>query len=224
MATRRKSAENSGEIVTGLPLVARKTPVYRSVRKTTPVKETTPTEKNTWNGRETKKRSSLTTETFTPPSRSASSTSPFHRNSTGTRVSGQYDKNGRRMKSTSLTTSPVKTATSPLAQQILQAAGSAKSDSQILEKMRQLLLKYERENSVTGEYESLDLTTAWVNSNGALDRAGSGPTKVTVTSKKSTGSTISSTESASGVASPTPRRDRGISRIPAPVRQTTDLY
>uniref|UniRef100_A0A1B0DBM0 Uncharacterized protein n=1 Tax=Phlebotomus papatasi TaxID=29031 RepID=A0A1B0DBM0_PHLPP len=218
MATRRKSAENSGEIVTGLPLVARKTPVYRSVRKTTPVKETTPTEKNTWNGRETKKRNFYTTFEIGQQHKSV------HRNSTGSRVSGQYDKNGRRMKSTSLTTSPVKTATSPLAQQILQAAGSAKSDSQILEKMRQLLLKYERENSVTGEYESLDLTTAWVNSNGALDRAGSGPTKVTVTSKKSTGSTISSTESASGVASPTPRRDRGISRIPAPVRQTTDLY
>ncbi|XP_059611144.1 GAS2-like protein pickled eggs [Phlebotomus argentipes] len=222
MATRRKSAEASPEIVTGLPLVTRKTPVYRSVRKTTPVKENS-VEKNTWSGRETKKRSSLTTETFTPPSRSASSTSPFHRNSAGSRVSGQYDKNGRRMKSTSLTTSPVKNSTtSPLAQQILQAAGSAKSDSQILEKMRKLLSKYERENSVTDEYESLDLTTAWVNSNGALDRAGCGPAKAA--SKKSAGSTISSSESASGVASPTPRRDRGMSRIPAPVRQATDLY
>uniref|UniRef100_A0A7G3AQ68 Proteinral transcriptional corepressor trfa n=2 Tax=Lutzomyia longipalpis TaxID=7200 RepID=A0A7G3AQ68_LUTLO len=226
MATRRKSAEAAGEIVTGLPLVSRKTPVYRSVRKTTPVKENS-VEKNTWSGRETKKRSSLTTETFNPPSRSASSTSPFHRNSAGSRASvggGQYDKNGRRMKSTSLTTSPVKSATSPLAQQILQAAGSAKSDSQILEKMRELLSKYDRENSVAGDYESLDLTTAWVNSNGALDRAGSGPVKVAVTSKKSTGSTISSADSASGVASPTPRRDRGISRIPAPVRVATDLY
>ncbi|GAB0099266.1 GAS2-like protein pickled eggs [Sergentomyia squamirostris] len=228
MATRRKSTEPSSEIVTGLPLVSRKTPIYRSVRKTTPVKEI-PTEKNTWNGRDTKKRSSLTTETFTPPARSASSTSPFHRNSAGTRATisggGLYDKNGRRMKSTSLTTSPVKSAiTSPLAKQILHAAGSAKSDSQILKKMRELLTKYERENSVTGEYESLDLTTAWVNSNGALDRAGSGPPKSTATSKKSTGSTISSVESASGVASPTPRRDRGISRIPAPVRQNTDLY
>ncbi|XP_054727203.1 GAS2-like protein pickled eggs [Anastrepha obliqua] len=255
---------------TGLPVFQRKQPVYRSVRRpasemhrnsdnasTTslarksaipPVREVT----NTWSGRAAagKKRPTLNADTFTP--NNGASTPPtanaFERN-TRTRSSHiLYDSNGRRVRgcTASLTTSPVKNyATSPLAQQLLEAASSAKNDAQILEKMKVLLSRYSTnsnsnngttpnaspnsKNAVTSNnkkpvYE--DFTSAWVHSNGNLERSNScSPPTKTLSKRSSAASSTESTHSrevSSVIVSP--RRNRGLSKIPAPTRQHTELY
>lgn len=252
---------------TGLPILSRKMPVYRSVRKssspnielnTTADKITTSPKKDnisTWNGRSvsaSKKRPTVGTESFTPlsgkNSGSASNlsqkgTAPFQRNSE-TRISRcQYDQNGRRVVKSN-NTSPVKQATSPLAQQILEAAESAKNDAQMLEKMKLLLSKYtvnkpgskssgssNRSRStatpspIKNKDEFEDFTTAWVNSNGSLDRASNccAPTKAH-SKRSSAASSCDSTAYGKGDIHVSNRRDRGVSRIPAPIRQNTELY
>lgn len=249
----------------------RKMPVYRSVRKTSSpnidVQEAlgklSPSPKKdigTWNGRPgaaNKKRPTVGTESFTPISGKHSgstsnlsqkgTTTPFQRNSE-TRISRcQYDQNGRRIvKSTN--TSPVKQSnpnSSPLAQQILEAAESAKNDAQMLEKMKLLLSKYtvgkpatkssgssNRSRStatpspVKNKDEFEDFTAAWVASNGSLDRASNccAPTKAH-SKRSSAASSCESTGYAKGDILVSTRRERGgISRIPAPIRQNTELY
>ncbi|XP_018800296.1 PREDICTED: GAS2-like protein pickled eggs [Bactrocera latifrons] len=254
---------------TGLPVFNRKQPVYRSVRRpateinrnsdnvsaaaatrkstTPPVREVT----NTWSGRAAagKKRPTLNADTFTAHNGAAtpSSGNAFERN-TRTRSSQiLYDSNGRRVRgcTASLTTSPVKNYnTSPLAQQLLEAASSAKNDAQILEKMKVLLSRYSSNsnagpnNSVTSArataggnsnnkkpvYE--DFTSAWVHSNGNLERSNScSPPTKSLSKRSSAASSTESTQSrevASVIVSP--RRDRGLSKIPAPTRQHTELY
>lgn len=233
MLVRRKS-DLCSEIVTGLPVNSlRKSPVYRSVRKpavpkeitpvTPPSKISSPKNINTWNGRSTNKsRPALGNDTFQTPTQNGS----FNRNSSSRTSQNLYDKNGRRIKSTN--SSPTKTTTSPLAQQILEAAGNAKNDSQMLEKMKTLLSKYTKVNGNGKEYDDDDFTTAWVNSNGTLDRATSNfsPSPTKMQSKRSSAaSSIDSNQSKDTSASIiTARRDRGMSRIPAPIRQNTELY
>ncbi|XP_031621147.1 GAS2-like protein pickled eggs [Contarinia nasturtii] len=273
--TRRKSIDscsiNSDNATnTGLPILSRKMPVYRSVRKssspnielnamtTDKVATTSPKKDNnigTWNGRSvstTKKRPTVGTESFTPLSNknsgstsnlSQKGTTPFQRNSESRISRCQYDQNGRRIvKSTN--TSPVKQSTSPLAQQILEAAESAKNDTQMLEKMKLLLSKYtvnktgskssgssNRSRStatpspVKNKDEFEDFTTAWVNSNGSLDRASNccAPNKAH-SKRSSAASSCDSTAYGKGDIHVSNRRDRGVSRIPAPIRQNTELY
>lgn len=235
MMVRRKS-DLCSEIVTGLPVNSlRKSPVYRSVRKPTAQKETTPATPpskitnpkniNTWNGRSTNKnRPALANDTFQTPTQNSS----FNRNSSSRTSQNLYDKNGRRIKSTN--SSPTKTTTtSPLAQQILEAAGNAKNDSQMLEKMKALLSKYTKVNGNGKDYDDDDFTTAWVNSNGTLDRATTNfsPSPTKMQSKRSSAaSSIDSNHSKDTTSASiiTSRRDRGVSRIPAPIRQNTELY
>lgn len=262
--TRRRSVDsvNSDTPVTGLPLMSRKLPVYRSVRKPSPVNNETSAiatnnvkdNNGTWSGRSAnKKRSSLGTEIFQPLNTAANKSS-FQRQVDVRASQTLYDKNGRRIKSTS--TSPTKQATSPLAQQILEAAESAKNDAHMLEKMKLLLSKYTvtAKRSTSGaspcrgkfngntasptrtastaspspskqnskeDYE--DFTTAWVNSNGSLDRVSNCCSPVKSHSKRSSAaSSIDSTHGKDiGVLA---RRERGISRIPAPIRQNSELY
>lgn len=234
MFMRRKS-DLCSEIVTGLPVNSmRKSPVYRSVRKPTVSKEVTPVTSqskitspkniNTWNGRSINKtRPSLGNDTFQTPTQNPS----FNRNSSSRSSQNLYDKNGRRIKSTN--SSPTKTTTSPLAQQILEAAGNAKNDSQMLEKMKALLSKYTKVNANGKDYDEDDFTTAWVNSSGTLDRATTNcspsPTKMQSKRSSAASSIDSSNSKETSVSIVTSRRDRGgISRIPAPIRQNTDLY
>lgn len=233
---RRKSIDNGSngtESNTGHPIMSRKTPVYRSVRKPATAKESTvkgagSKDINTWSGRTNKKRPTFGSDTFQAPPSSASPS--FNRNSAIRASQTLYDKNGRRIvKST--TTSPTKTSTSPLAQQILEAAGTAKNDTQILEKMKTLLSRYTNGKSVDQvDKEFDDFTAAWVNSNGTLDRVincGASPVKMQ-SKRSSAASSIDSCHSRDSSAVPSavlsPRRDRGMSRIPAPIRQNTELY
>lgn len=238
MADVHRSPDNNSSSIrsqTGVPVFNRKKPVYRSVRKPnelanearkTPGKDVT----NTWSGRVPptgKKRPTMTAETFSPS---------FNRNSKTRSSQILYDSNGRRVKGgASLTTSPVKNnASSPLAQQLLEAANSAKNDAQILEKMKALLSRYSTTNlgSPRTAANNLnkkpiydDFTTAWVNSNGHLERSSScsPPTKV-ASKRSSAASSNDSTHSRDGGFIVSPRRDRGLTRIPLPTRQNTELY
>lgn len=245
---RRRSVDNEA-VTTGLPLISRKGPVYRSVRKQSPsvaaASTVTPNETatpvtpapkdssiNTWSGRSlSKKRPSLGNEIFqTSGTKNTSSKNTFQRNSDTRASYSTYDQNGRRIKSTSASTSPTKQ--SPLAQQILEAAENAKNDAQMLEKMKLLLSKYTNKGKVNGGSSTAaankvyeDFTTAWVNSNGSLDRVSNCCSPPKMHSKRSSAaSSIESTQSRGDTVIPAQRRDRGISRIPAPIRQNTELY
>lgn len=227
----------------------RKIPAYRSIRKSQPIRDRSTSKENTWNGRSsasptnnTKKRPSISNETFQQPGKTAANNSPLARN-TPTRTSQQMDSRNRsrRATSSSVNTSPIKTLNnnhlqSPLAQQLLEAAGKAKNDAQILGKIKQILNSYASKNKVNGEFD--DFTTTWVNNNGNLEA----PIVVEGNSNNNNGSPIKSLSKRSSTVSssdsnPTttssrelpavvsPRRnDKGLSRIPGPVRSNTGLY
>lgn len=214
--------------------------------------------KNTWNGRDSnptiaggggsamnarKQRPALSRDTFQSSNSSFSRNSPVRSSYQGTPA--QYDSNGRRIQgnrgkqASSVQTSPSKQslnnaagATSPLAQQLLEAAVNAKNEAQILEKMKELLREYSNkdggksgdgsrrqspglaaENTID-EFE--DFTAAWVNSNG-LDRTSNTSTPTSSSTLQKKGSTYSLNDS--GVSG-TPRR---VSKIPS-LRQNTELY
>lgn len=214
--------------------------------------------KNTWNGRDAnptvaggggpamnarKQRPALSRDTFQSSNSSFSRNSPVRSSYQGTPA--QYDSNGRRIQgsrskqASSVQTSPSKQslsnaagATSPLAQQLLEAAVNAKNEAQILEKMKELLREYSNKDggksgdgsrrqspglateNTMDEFE--DFTAAWVNSNG-LDRNSNTSTPTSSSTLQKKGSTYSLNDS--GVSG-TPRR---VSKIPS-LRQNTELY
>lgn len=261
MTRRRNSVDNCSvysdlSAATNLTSLARKSPVYRSARqpltggisRASPAASTKQLDIGTWSVRSTtkKRRAAVASDTFqTMGNMNGSETNlnqkahnALQRNGdTRGSHSQQYDKNGRRIKS--LSTSPVKqsTSTSPLAQQILEAAENAKNDAQMLEKMKLLLRKYAPKSDgspvrrasaspspLKNKTDFEDFTTAWVNSNGSLDRASNCCTPIKSHSKRSSAaSSIESTSFGKDVAVSS-RRDRGVSRIPAPIRQNTELY
>ncbi|XP_030386456.1 GAS2-like protein pickled eggs [Scaptodrosophila lebanonensis] len=248
---------------TGLPSSSlnRKKPVYRSVRKppsaersgrATPTPTPPPRTKasylptvrdvtNTWSGRSavaataSKKRPTINADTFASPS-------PFERNVKTRSSQILYDSNGRRVRgcTSSLTTSPVKNhASSPLIQQLREAANSTKNEAEILEKMKTLLSRYAASNQAKGAksqngsnsgsgkktpvYE--DFTTAWVHCNGNLERSNScSPPAKTRSKRSSAASSCESNNSRDMTVVVSPRRERGASKIPAPVRHHTELY
>lgn len=221
LPVRRKSVENLCATETGLPLI-RSIPQYRSVRKPTTssmAKETA--KENTWSGRTTKRRPSLSNDTYQSQSK-PNSPSPSRR-ITPNRPPVQYDQNGRRIKpiSASTNTSPIKTRiTSPLAQQFLEVAGEAKDDAQFLKKMKALLAQYTNKNETSFED---DFTTAWVNGNGTVERAKTGQAnKTSKTASTASTSEPSHPKDIQNVVNT--RRTGGLSRIPAPVRANTGLY
>lgn len=243
MLTRRKSMDNCSTIMSNDEEPLRRIPAYRSVRKPTQLKDRTPLKENTWNGRssvsptnQAKKRPTITSETFKSPSRTASLT-----RNTPARSSQQFDARTRQRSSTrtssSVNTSPNKTSSnsmqSPLAQQLLEAAGKARNDAQILGKIKQILNDYASKNKINGEFD--DFTTTWVNNNGNLDNANDATdnaSPVKSLSKRSSSISTSSdsnptnsSREAPAAAVISPRRiDKGMSRIPAPVRSNTGLY
>lgn len=243
MLTRRKSTlDSSSTAVNNEEESIRRIPAYRSVRKPQQQKDRTPLKENTWNGRssvsptnQAKKRPTITSETFKSPSRTASLT-----RNTPARSSQQLDGRTRQRSSTrassSVNTSPNKTNNnnlqSPLAQQLLEAAGKARNDAQILGKIKQILNDYATKNKINGEFD--DFTTTWVNNNGNLDNTNDEADNVSpvkslskrsssISTSSDSNPTTSSREAAAAVISPR-RSDKGLSRIPAPVRSNTGLY
>lgn len=230
--TRRRSVDSAAP-VEPVASLARQSPTNRSVRKSQSKEAiqsdgTAKKVNGTWSGRlGIRKRPSVDADTFRT------------NNNNNNNVS-KYDMNGRQTRSKHA--SPVKSANaSPLAQKIVEMAENAACDEQMLEKMKELLSKYSsKSKGITSPSRSArssstsspaknrvefeDFTTAWVNSNGSLDRVSACCSPNKSPSKRS--SAASSMDSNSLGKDPiiTARRDRGTTRIPAPVRQNTDLY
>lgn len=245
LMTRRKSMENCTLTEKNEDDSLRKVSTYRSVRNKpqhSPQhqqhQKLQSKENGTWSGRssisptnQSRKRPVLTSDTFKSPSRTASLT-----RNTPTRSSQQQQTQQPRQRSStrasSVNTSPNKsahTSQSQLAQQLLDAAGKAKNDAQILDKIKQILSDYATKNKITNDFE--DFTTTWVNNNGQLAETTDGvcsangsPLK-SQSKRSSSVSTSSDSNPTTSAAALTPRRiDKGLSRIPAPIRSNTGLY
>ncbi|XP_034939812.1 GAS2-like protein pickled eggs isoform X2 [Chelonus insularis] len=139
---------------------------------------------NTWNGRQSRQRPGLSSDTFVNPSSSptmngngnvnASPTSFSRKNFARQSLSKsrineiQYDRNGRRIKPTnsvSLQSSPTKVA-NPLLEQILQKVGHLQDEKQVVQKLQDLLRDY---HSHANEGEpNLEFTRAWIDGNGTV--------------------------------------------------------
>lgn len=246
------SATISNEPITGKGNVtfARHSPTYRSVRKSQvkePIKnlstiENTKKVNGTWSGRlGIKKRPSVETDTFKK------------NNNNNITSNGKNERNSRQIIK-SKNSSPIKSSSaaiavaaaasqSPLAQKIVEMAENVQCDEQMLEKMKELLSKYSttakintknspsrsaRSSSTSSpaknhdDYE--DFTTAWVNSNGSLDRGSACCSPTKSQSKRSSAASSMDSNSYGKEQVISIRRDRGTTRIPAPVRHNTDLY
>lgn len=159
-----------------------------------------PTARNTWSGRsapnqaKTKSRPAIGADTFDSPNKSPKArpkatpqTEAFKRNSP------------LRASSATLKSPPNHKPLSPLLEQILRSAETAKDDATVLEKMKEIIRTYSkgddslsRTSSKDSDYA--DFTSAWVMSDGKLERS-------------------TSTRQLAA-----PRKERnGPSRIPAPV-------
>uniref|UniRef100_A0A182K6F4 GAR domain-containing protein n=1 Tax=Anopheles christyi TaxID=43041 RepID=A0A182K6F4_9DIPT len=262
---RKESAEStaSGTVTDELAVAPgtpglRKPSIAKSVtRKPTAIagttgaaSETTAKETNTWSGRSNKKRPSLTSQTFGAAGKGTSSgqpapAAPFTRNSpVRASLAAERTMTGRNRTPkatgsacTSTNTSPSKGSTDAVAlllQQIKDTLDSGTNDTQIVERVRRLV----SQTSVPDELVD-DFTTAWVHSNGNLDRSkvmvagsgtGSSPSKPhsTLSKRASTlsnasDSTQSNCRDLASVVSPR-RLEKGMSKIPAPVRSNTGLY
>lgn len=248
MMARRKSMENCSQIEKSEDDSIRKIPAYRSVRNKSQQQQSPQhhqqkfqsKENGTWSGRTStsptnqsnRKRPVITSDTFKSPS---SRTASLTRN-TPTRSSQQQPRQRSSTRASSVNTSPNKSmnsSQSQLAQQLLDAAGKAKNDSQILDKIKQILNDYASKNKITNDFE--DFTTTWVNNNGQLADAVDGNNGLSLKSPQhqrskrsssvSTSSDSNPTSSAATAAVVSPRRiDKGLSRIPAPIRSNTGLY
>lgn len=159
-----------------------------------------PTARNTWSGRtapvqaKVKSRPTIGADTFDNPNKSpkmrakAPQTEAFKRNSP------------LRASSATLRSPPNQKPLSPLLEQILRSTESAKDDATVLEKMKEIIRTYSkgddslsRTSSKDSDYA--DFTSAWVMSDGKLERS----------------------TSTRQLAAPRKDQRNGASRIPAPV-------
>ncbi|XP_029669719.1 GAS2-like protein pickled eggs isoform X2 [Formica exsecta] len=163
----------------------------------------------TWNGRQTRRRASIQTDTFLDPRSTpatCTSTPSFSRKSPGRQslqsrpnMNGiQYDRNGRRIRGSatgtaSLQSSPTK-VTNPLLDQILQKLGDLKDERQMVQKLQGLLRDYQA--SSTDGAANMDFAKMWVDSNGTMTVPQD--VQVSVTPRKD------------------PKPQEGCSRIPVP--------
>lgn len=159
-----------------------------------------PTARNTWSGRtaptqtKTKSRPTIGADTFENPNKSPK-TKPKAQNQA-------FNRNSPLRASSATLRSPThQKALSPLLEHILRSAETAKDDAAVLEKMKEIIRTYSK-----GEGDSLsrtsskdsdyaDFTSAWVMSDGKLERS----------------------TSTRQLAAPRKDPRTGMSRIPAPV-------
>lgn len=172
---------------------------------------------NTWNGRQARQRPTIQSDTFLNPQPSSANCAPTTTTTTTTpgftrksparqslpRQSSnggmQYDRNGRRIKTTgSLQSSPTKVA-NPLLEQILQKVGHLQDEREVVQKLQDLLRDYQAHGSGDG-VANMEFTRAWIDGNGTV--ALPQDNQMTASPRKD----------------PKPVSERGgFSRIPAPV-------
>ncbi|EFN61525.1 GAS2-like protein 1 [Camponotus floridanus] len=135
----------------------------------------------TWNGRQTRRRASIQTDTFLDPRSTpatCATTPSFSRKSPGRQSlqsrpnlnsSIQYDRNGRRIRTAtgtaSLQSSPTK-VTNPLLDQILQKLGDLKDEREMVQKLQGLLRDYQANSA--DDAANMDFAKMWVDSNGTM--------------------------------------------------------
>ncbi|XP_050667306.1 GAS2-like protein pickled eggs [Leptidea sinapis] len=159
-----------------------------------------PTSRNTWGGRtapnqsKTKSRPTIGADTFENPNKSPK-TKPKA-------VQNEFFKRNSPLRASSATLrSPThQKALSPLLEQILRSAETAKDDATVLEKMKEIIRTYSKgEDSLSRasskDSDYADFTSAWVMSDGKLERS----------------------TSTRQLAAPRKDPRNGASRIPAPV-------
>ncbi|VVD02341.1 unnamed protein product [Leptidea sinapis] len=159
-----------------------------------------PTSRNTWGGRtapnqsKTKSRLTIGADTFENPNKSPK-TKPKA-------VQNEFFKRNSPLRASSATLrSPThQKALSPLLEQILRSAETAKDDATVLEKMKEIIRTYSKgEDSLSRasskDSDYADFTSAWVMSDGKLERS----------------------TSTRQLAAPRKDPRNGASRIPAPV-------
>lgn len=153
---------------------------------------------NTWNGPKSKQRPSMSTETFSKQN--------FSRNGASrSSVRSNYDHNGRRVHSTN--SSPTK---SPLCQEILKTAETVNDDSQMLEKLKDLLKQYSTLNKDDDD-DNLDDLNSWVQNQDANENQ-------TQTNQKKIPEAKTFTSPRKDL-----KADAKISKIPAPVFKRSTL-
>ncbi|CAD1480572.1 unnamed protein product, partial [Heterotrigona itama] len=177
---------------------------------------------NTWNGRQVRQRPSIQSDTFLNPGQGSSATPLCHQPTTSPSGSFarksparqslprqssnggvQYDRNGRRVKTTAATTtgslqsSPTKV--NPLLEQILQKVGHLQDEREVVQKLQDLLRDYQAHSTGDG-VANMEFTRAWIDGNGTV--ALPQDNQMTASPRKD----------------PKPVSERGgFSRIPAPV-------
>ncbi|CAH2237170.1 jg11143 [Pararge aegeria aegeria] len=159
-----------------------------------------PTTRNTWGGRtapnqaKSKARPTIGTETFENPNKSPKTKAKTVQNDA-------FKRNSPLRASSATLRSPThQKQLSPLLEQILRSAESAKDDASVLEKMKEIIRSYSKgEDSVSRtsskDSDYADFTSAWVMSDGKLERS----------------------TSTRQLAAPRKDPRNGASRIPAPV-------
>ncbi|CAH2052573.1 unnamed protein product, partial [Iphiclides podalirius] len=175
-------------------------PKHAAPVQTSPkLKPKLPPARNTWSGRtaptqpKAKSRPAIGADTFESPNKSPKAkpkgqTEPFKRNSP------------LRASSATLRSPPHQKQLSPLLEQILRSAETAKDDATVLEKMKEIIRTYSKgEDSLSRasskDSDYADFTSAWVMSDGKLERS----------------------TSTRQLAAPRKDPRTGASRIPAPV-------
>ncbi|CAG9558887.1 unnamed protein product [Danaus chrysippus] len=159
-----------------------------------------PTSRNTWGGRtapnqaKAKTRPTVGADTFENPNKSPKAKPKAPQNEA-------FKRNSPLRASSATLRSPThQKALSPLLEQILRSAESAKDDASVLEKMKEIIRSYSKgEDSISRtsskDSDYADFTSAWVMSDGKLERS----------------------TSTRQLAAPRKDPRNGASRIPAPV-------
>lgn len=217
--SRRKSTENVSTLTVGkLTTFNRKIPTYRSMRKKHQYAE----DNDNWNNKTLKQRPIVVVDTVET---TLNNTEKIYQNSPSR--SSFCDKNGSKAKppdSLTENSSTKESQCSTLAQQLIETAASAQSDTQIIFKVKELLSKYSDESPGPStadvcNNECNDFTAEWIENNGTINHACNNETKrcsTTFTPEEISCKDVPSVTS--------PRRGKVMSKIPAPVRSNTGLY
>jgi hypothetical protein len=166
-----------------------------------------PSARNTWSGRtapnqtKTKARPTIGADTFQSPTQNSPNKSPKAKLKAAVQSEAFKRNSPLRASSATLRSPPSQKPLSPLLEQILRSAETAKDDSAVLEKMKEIIRTYSKGDNDTisrtssKDSDYADFTSAWVMSDGKLERS----------------------MSTRQLAAPRKDQRNGSSRIPAPV-------
>lgn len=213
------NANNDSPTATGLPIFSRKIPTYRSVRKT--AESTSSPASNA--------SASPLTKIGTPKlmRKQVSADEPDSIQKTPKNKTTNLQQNIRIIKSKH--GSPKKVTTSPLAREIWEVTESAENDAQMLEKMKQLLSKYKMNSPLKYPSNRRPSNASQLDDNDAMEFNSLNLYQPPENSLRKTrsNSVISSRDNIAfgkGDILIADRPVRGTTRIPAPIRQNTELY